>query len=380
MKRKWVYTFVRLKSILTKELVHIRRDFITYGMLILSPLLQVVLFGYIINHDPKYLPTYVIAQDHSIFSRDLIYGLANTKYFDIKNPNVTESEAEQALENGSVLFVLSIPTDFSKDLIQEKQPHVLLEVDGADPAAVSGAIDAAKMVGQTLLDRHLIGPLEYLKNVKPPFFLDIQIKYNPGLIIQYHTLPGLLVVIISITLPLIAALSLTREYESGSIESLLITPVKPTDIIIGKIVPLIVLGYILVITVVLLSYFLFNVPFKGSVPLYLLLAFPFILANIGVGLIASTVSRTQLRAANVTNTYVLPATLLSGFLFPFYGMPYWAQVLGNIFPPAHFLRITSNIFLKGAPLTALWSDIWPILVFALIMFFIAIRNYRKRLD
>ena len=284
------------------------------------------------------------------------------------------------LRSGKAQFVITIPPHFSSDIIRNKHPRVLVEGDATDPVAVGNAFNAANAIADRVLNNDLKGPLAALKNKEPLFYVDTHAVYNPAAFAQYHTVPGLLSTILAVTLVMLTAISITTEYERGTMEMLLITPITQLEVILGKIIPNVMLGYILFTLTILLSIYGFNVPFYGSFVLLAVCAIPYIMANLSIGLAISTVSRTQLRAANLANTYVLPALLLSGFMFPFNAMPNWAQWIGELLPTTHFMRITSAIMLKKASFLEIWSELWPIILFTVLVVSFSIKNYRKTLD
>jgi ABC-2 type transport system permease protein len=374
------YPFLRFWSMLKKESIIIRRDFITYAFLIIVPFSEVVLFGYIMNTDPKNLPTIVVAHDSSPFVNNLIYGFKNTGYYNIKDIIKDDQEAERLMHEGKAQFIITIPPDFTHNLLRNNHPHILIEGDATDPIAIGGAFSAAKAMTENILNRDLKGNLANLINKPNNIIIDTHAKYNPAVISQYHTLPGLLATILSLSLIMLTAISITSEYEYGTLEMLLTTPVKPIEVILGKIIPNIVLGYILFLLTLATSVYLFHVPFYGSLLLLCAATFPYLICNLGIGIAVSTLSRTQFRAANIANTYILPAILLSGFMFPFYAMPIWAQWIGNILPPTHYLRLTSNIMLKDAGFIAIWPDLWPILLFTIVIVSFSLKYYRRTLD
>ncbi len=377
---KFQYAVLRFWAMLKKELIEIKRDYATYCFLILVPFLQVVLFGSIINTSAKNLPTAIVAFDKSPLVNTLIQGFKTTGYFKILKISQDAHLAEKWLKSGKVLFVITIPNQFSRDIIRNKHPHILVEGDATDPVAVGNAFNAANSIAKSVLDRDLVGPLSHLRDQEPLFYVDTHGVYNSAIIAQYHTIPGLLSVILAITLVMLTAISITAEYECGTMEMLLISPISQLEVILGKIIPHVILGYILFAFTVLLCIYGYHVPFYGNITLLVICAAPYIMANLGIGLAISTVSRSLLRAANVANAYVLPAMLLCGFMFPFYGMPIWAQWLGELFPTTHFMRITTAIMLKGATFMDVWPDLWPIILFTVLIVLFSIINYRKTLD
>lgn len=373
-------SYLRFFAIFKKEFIQIKRDYITYLFIIGMPFIQVVLFGNIIDTDAKNLPTVIVAQDNSPFTNSLIQGFKNTEYFKIIEIKKVAANTEQMLKSGEAQFVITIPYHFAEDIIKNKHPHILVEGDATDPVAIGNAFNAANSMAQNILDRDLLGPLSILKNQEPLFHVDTHPLYNAATLAQYHTIPGLLVTILTITLAMMMALSITSEFEQGTLEMLLITPIHSMEVILGKLIPNLLLGYLLFFLTIGLSISMFHVPFLGSMTLLMLCALPYIIANLSIGVAISAISKSQLEAANMANAYVLPAILLSGFMFPFYAMPTWAQWIGNLLPPSHFLRITSNIMLKEATFIEIWPDLWPILSFFVCIVCISFRFYRTTLD
>lgn len=373
-------SFLRFWAIFKKEFIQIKRDYVTYIFLIGIPFIQVVLFGHIVNTDAKNLPTVILAQDHSPFTNSLIQGFKNTGYFNIIKITQDVKQSEHMIRSGAAQFIITIPNHFGEDIIKNKHPHLLVEGDATDPVVIGNAFNAATTVSKNILDRDLQGPLGVLKSHAPLFQVDTHALYNPGVLAQYHTIPGLLVTILTASLAMMMALSITTEFERGTLEMLLITPINSLEVIMGKIVPNLILGYILFFLMIALSLWMFHVPFVGSKLLLICCALPYIIVNLTIGIAISTVSKSQLQAANMVNAYVLPSMLLSGFMFPFYAMPHWAQMLGDLLPPTHFLRITTEIMVKGSTFSEIWPDLWPILVFLMGIVFISFKYYRKTLD
>ncbi|STX28742.1 ABC transporter permease [Legionella beliardensis] len=371
---------LRFFAIQKKEFIVMMREKRTYFFLVLIPLIQVVLFGFIINSDAKNLPTVVVTQDTSPFVNSIVHSFINSGYFKILPFSGNAKEAENLMAAGKVKFIIYIPEHFSRDLVNNKQPHLLLEGDASDPMVVGNAFAAANIIASEALNRDAVGHLSYLASKEPSFIIDRHAKYNPAAKAQFHTLPGLLASITTISLTMLTAISIISEYEAGNMEMLLISPIHPLEVIFGKIFPNLILGYILFYLILIITRWLFHVPFHGSLLLLSIVVFPFFIANLGIGIITSAISKTQFQAANIASTYALPAILFSGFMFPFAAMPYWAQWLGNLLPPTYFLRITSNIMLKDANLKAIWPDFWPILLFACIVIVVGDRLYRQTLD
>ncbi len=374
------FNWRRFWAVVAKEFIQMRRDRLTFAMMIGIPLVQLILFGYAINSDPKHLPTAVYSADNSVFSRTIVWGLHNSSYFDITREAKNEAEIQRLLAQGTVQFAVHIPVDFSRKLLRGERPDLLLEADATDPSAVGYAIAAINLLTTTVLDRDLTGPLAKLRGTSPPVNLVAHQHYNPENITQYNIVPGLMGVMLTMTMIIITALAITRERERGTMENLLSTPARPGEVMIGKIVPYITVGYIQVFLILLASKFLFNVPIVGSVPLLLVLTFFFIVANLAVGITFSTIAKNQLQAVQMAFFFFLPSLLLSGYMFPFRGMPGWAQDIGEVLPLTHFLRVVRGILLKGNGFAEIAPDLWPIALFLVVMLAIGIKRYRQTLD
>jgi ABC-2 type transport system permease protein len=374
------FNWQRFWAIVAKEFIQMRRDRLTFGMMVGIPMLQLILFGYAINSDPKHLPTAIYSADNSIFSRTLVWALRNSSYFDMTRMVQTEDEAERLLARGQAQFVVEIPVDFSRNLLRGDKPDVLIEADATDPTAVGYAIAAVNALGATALNRDLTGPLAKLRVSPAPFNLVIHQRYNPENITQYNIVPGLMGVMLTMTMIIITGLAITRERERGTMENLLSTPVHPGEVIVGKIVPYIGVGYVQVFLIILAARFLFDVPMIGSIPLLLVMTFLFIVANLAVGITFSTIAKNQLQAVQMAFFFFLPSLLLSGYMFPFRGMPGWAQDVGECLPLTHYLRVVRGILLKENGLVEIAPDLWPIALFLVIVLAIGIKRYRQTLD
>jgi len=370
----------RLWAVIVKEFIQMKRDRITLGMLIIIPLMQLILFGYAINSNPKNLPTVVLDADHTYLSRTFLQGMRNTDYFALKPLTTSEKEADHLMKIGKTMFIISIPAGFSHDLIRGEHPDILLTADATESMAAANAIGAANMLTTQVFTRDFDGSLSYLKQTPPPFNLRIHAKYNPELITQYNIVPGLMGVILTMTMVIITALAITREYERGTMENLLATPVRPLEVMLGKVIPYIIVGYIQAILIIAAAFYMFHVPIEGSLILLFIAALPFIAANLSIGITFSTLTDNQLQATQMSFFFFLPSILLSGFMFPFFGMPKWAQYIGSILPLTYFLRITRGIMLKGNGFTSTWPNIWPIIIFMVIALFIGVKRYRQTLD
>jgi ABC-2 type transport system permease protein len=377
---RYSFSIARFCAMVAKEFVQMRRDRLTFAMMIGIPFLQLILFGYAINSDPKHLPTAVLCADNGVFARTLVYAIRNSDYFNVIKQISHESEAERLLAEGDVQFVLTIPEDFSRRLTRGERPNLVVEADATDPVATGNALATIDSLSQQALDRDLKGNLQRLRATLGPIDLRIHRKYNPEGITSYNIVPGLLGVVLTMTLILATGLAITRERERGTMENLLATPVRPFEVMLGKLVPYIIVGYVQVALILTAARWLFQVPIFGSVPLLLVVALVFIAANLAVGLMFSTLARNQLQAMQMTFFFFLPSILLSGFMFPFRGMPEWAQAIGNCLPLTHFLRIVRGILLKGNGIVEIAPEIWPIALFLVVVVLLGLKRYRKTLD
>jgi len=374
------FNFQRFWAIVVKEFIQMRRDRLTFAMMIGVPMMQLILFGFAINSNPKHLPTAVYAADNSPFSRTLIWGLRNSSYFDLTHEAHSAAEINTMLAENEVQFAITIPVDFSRQLVRGEKPDLLLEADATDPAAVGFAMAAVNQLASSVINRDLTGPLARLRVGTPPFNIVTHQHYNPESISQYNIVPGLMGVMLTMTMVMITALAITRERERGTMENLLSTPAHPGEVLIGKIIPYILVGYVQITLILVAAKLVFGVPMVGSVPLLLVLALLFIVANLAVGITFSTVAKNQLQAMQMAMFFFLPSLLLSGYMFPFRGMPQWAQHVGECLPLTHFLRVVRGILLKGNGFAECAPDLWPIALFLVVMLTLGIKRYRQTLD
>lgn len=357
-----------------------RRDRVTFGMMVGIPLMQLMLFGFAINSDPRHLPTAIRSADDGPFTRTLVAAMQHSEYFKIVRTTTSEAETQRLLRLGEVQFVVNIPVDFSRQLLRGERPAILVEADATDPAAVGPAITALRAIADTVLDRDLKGPLTALRSVGGPIELRMHAHYNPENITQYNVVPGLLGVVLTMTMVVITALAITRERERGTMENLLATPVRPFEVMLGKIIPYIVVGYIQLTLILLAARYIFHVPLVGSLTLLYVVSFLFIAANLAMGITFSTLAKNQLQAVQMAFFFFLPSILLSGFMFPFRGMPEWAQWIGTCLPNTHFLRIVRGILLKGNGWFEIMPELWPLLLFLTVAMTIGVKRYRQTLD
>lgn len=376
----WEISWIRLKAMIAKEFIQMRRDRLTFALMIGLPCIQLILFGFAINTNPKYLPTAVVSADYSPLTRAFVSALRNTQYFQIKYPNVNIPQAEKLLARGAVQFVVEIPVNFSRELIRGNRPDLLVIADATDPVATGNATAALGNLVNTVFNRELSRGLSNLIPAPPAFNLVVHQRYNPEALSQYNIVPGLMGVVLTMTMVMITGLAITRERERGTMESLLATPVRPIEVMIGKIVPYIMVGYVQQLLIILAGIVIFRVPHDGSLLLLLIATLPFIFANLAVGLTFSTIAKNQLQAVQMTFFFFLPSILLSGFMFPFHGMPQWAQIIGNCLPLTHFLNIVRGILLKGNHISDFYSQLWPLFLFIFIVMSIAVLRYKETLD
>ncbi|MEJ2314589.1 MAG: ABC transporter permease [Nitrospirota bacterium] len=374
------FSFSRFLSVVIKEFIQMKRDRLTFIMMIGIPVMQLVLFGYAINFDPKDLPVAIVSADESAFSRDIVSAMRNSGYFRVTQTARSEEEARRLLEFGKVQFVLSVPEGFSRELLRGEHPDILLEADATDPVATGSAIATINTIAQRVLDRDLKGPVGRLSAGGAPFELRIHKKYNPEGITKYNIVPGLMGIVLTLTMVLITGVAITREVERGTMENLLSTPVRPSEVITGKIIPYIIVGYIQAAFILLASHFLFRIPMMGSYSVLLLTSLVFIVANLSMGITFSTFARNQMQAMQMAFFFFLPSLMLSGFMFPFRGMPVWAQWIGSLLPLTHYLRLVRGILLKGNDLMEVTAHLWPIALFMVVALVVAVKRYRGTLD
>lgn len=376
LERFATFSFARWLGILLKEFIQLKRDRLTFGMIIGIPIIQLLLFGFAINSDPKHLPTAVVMADPGPFARSYVAAMANSEYFRIVG-SIDARQADRLLDEGEVQFVVTFPAGFHRDLVRGKAPTLLVEADATDPMAAAGAIAVLNRLGQEVfapdlpgLERPAAGPME----------LRVHRRYNPEGVTAYNVVPGLLGVILTMTMVLMTGLAMTRERERGTFENLLATPATPLEVMTGKIVPYILIGLIQVTIILLAARWIFDVPMQGSLVLLYGVVLLFICANLTLGITFSSLARNQLQAMQMTFFFFLPSMLLSGFMFPFRGMPEWAQAVGSVLPLTHFLLLVRGILLKGNGLELLWPQIWPILLFTGAVLAVGLKTFRRTLD
>ena len=369
----------RVLAVLAKEFIQLTRDRLTYAMLLGVPVVQLLLFGYAINTDPKQLPTAVLVQENSVFARSALSAIRNSGYFDIVAQVRTPAEIDTLVRQGEVQFAVTIPGDFSRRVVRGDKAQLLVEADASDPAATGGAVAALATLPAKALRHDLVGSLAP-DATPPPFEVVVHRRYNPENITAHNIVPGLLGVILSMTLVMMTALGVTREQERGTNESLLATPVQPLEVMVGKLAPYVVVGLVQTVVVLTLARLLFDVPMRGGWLGLGVGVMLFIIGSLSLGFLISTVARTQLQAMQLSFFYMLPSILLSGFMFPFRGMPDWTQALGTIIPVTHFLRVVRGALLKGQSFADMGPSLLALGIFVCAVAALALARYRTTLD
>lgn len=370
----------RFAAVLVKEFIQMRRDRVTFGMMIGVPVMQLLLFGYAINTDPKHLVTYVEMADTGPVSRAIVEGMRQSDYFDFQGIVTSPAEGDRLLRDGGANFVLVIPEGFERDVVRGLSPELLLSADASDPAAVGGPASAIKSIADTAMKDVLTGPLAYAAPGPAPFSVTVHRQFNAEGRTATNIVPGLLAIILSMTLTLITSVAIVRESERGTMETLIATPVRSIEVMLGKIVPYVFVGYIQTLIFLIAGKFLFDVPFLGSPAAFFLGFNLYVVVNLALGFLISTLARTQMQAMQISFFTILPSILLSGFMFPFAGMPGWAQALGTAIPATHFLRLVRKVMLKGGTMPDIAPDMGALALIMAVIVVLALLRYRQTLD
>jgi ABC-2 type transport system permease protein len=374
------FSFARLWAMVVKEFIQLRRDRMTFAMIFGIPIMQIFLFGYVIDSDPRHMPSAVHLADDGPYGRALMAGLQNSTYYNFTHTIHSGEEGHRLLARGKVQFVVTIPPEFTRELLRGNRPAVLVEADASDPTATGGGLNAISGVISTVMQEELKGPLARLAPKPSPIDVRVHALHNPEALTSYNIVPGLMGVVLTLTLVMITALAITRERERGTMENLLAMPLRPAEVLIGKITLYIIIGYIQIGVILAAARYAFQVPVNGDLQTLLASSLLFIAANLAMGITFSTVAKNQLQAMQMAMFIFLPSILLSGFMFPFRGMPGWAQWLGEVLPITHFIRIVRGVMLKGLGFADLGHEFWPIAAFAIVMMTIGIKRYRQTLD
>jgi ABC-2 type transport system permease protein len=370
----------RIGAVLGKEFIQMRRDRLTFGMMLGIPIVQLLLFGFAISTDPKGLPAAVLDLSHDRFSRAVIASFENTDYYRFIHVPTTAAAAERLMARGDITFLLTSPSDLGRRALRGERPQILVEADASDPAAASGAVGTLGQVASRALQRELGKEAVASEQRDQELEIVVHRRYNPEGITQYNIVPGLLGVILQMTMVMMTAIALTREVERGTMENLLAMPLQPVEIMTGKIAPYIGIGAVQVMVILTVAKLLFDVPFIGSLTLLLVSILIYIIALVLLGYSFSTLARSQMQAMQLTFFFFLPSILLSGFMFPFSGMPRWAQAIGEVLPLTHFLRIVRGIMLKGAGLSDIGRELFVLFLFVITFAGLALMRFRRTLD
>jgi ABC-2 type transport system permease protein len=366
----------RSYAMVVKEFIQLKRDRVSFAMIVMIPVMQLLLFGYAINTTPRHLPTAVLLQEDSDLARSVLKALENTAYFRFTREVRDVAEFDNLLLSGKVLFGVEIPRGFERAVRRGEHPALLVAADATDPVAAGSAMSALSVVVQTALAHDLqTGDPPSL-----PFEIRAHARYNPAGSSRLNIVPGLVGTILTMTMLIFTALSVTREVERGTMESLLAMPIKPVEVMFGKIIPYVLVGFIQASLIISIGVLLFGVPVLGSMLLLALLTTLFITTNLSIGYTFSTIVQNQLQAMQLSMMFFLPSILLSGFMFPFAGMPVWAQYIGEGLPLTHYVRIVRAIMLKGATLQHLQYDTIVLFALMLLAMMIAVTRFRRTLD
>ena len=374
------FSMGRFLAVLIKEFIQMRRDRVTFVMMIGLPIVQLMLFGFAINADPRHLPTLIEVNDSGPLSRAIISGMAHSTYFDFRGPVAGVAAGEDALRLGTANFVVIIPQNFERDVVRGRAPSLLVAADASDPSAVGGAAAALNGIVQTAIGEVLTGPLQGLAGAPAPFSVTVHREYNPEGKTSTNIVPGLLAIILSMTMVMITAVAIVKETERGTMEMLIATPVRPLEVMLGKILPYVFVGYVQTLVFIIAARLGFDVPFEGSILAFFMGFNLFIVVNLALGFLISTAARNQMQAMQLSFFTILPSILLSGFMFPFAGMPGWAQFIGTAVPATHFLRIVRKVMLKGGEVSDIIGEMTALGIILVVISAIAMLRYRQTLD
>jgi ABC-2 type transport system permease protein len=370
----------RVRAMFLKELVQMRRDRLTFAMMIMLPIVQLILFGFAINNDPRHLPTAVELREDGPLVRSFLSSLRASSFVEIVAVTHHAEEGEALMRSGKISFLIVIPEGFERRVVRQERPQILIAADASDPVASSGVLSSVSEIARRSFAPDLDGPLSFLASPPPPYEIIMHRRYNPAGLTSVNIVPGLLGVILTMTMVLITSIALTRETERGTMEMLLATPLRPLEVMIGKVAPYIGVGAVQTVIVLIAARVLFDIPFTGSWVAFALAVALFITVNLMLGYLISAAARTQMQAMQLTFMFFLPSILLSGFMFPFRAMPDWAQALSEALPLTHFIRIVRQTILKEADLADVFGNIWPLLAILIVLSTLALARFRRTLD
>ncbi|HEY9010463.1 MAG TPA: ABC transporter permease [Devosia sp.] len=374
------FSLRRFGAVLYKEFIQMRRDRVTFGMMIGLPIVQLMLFGFAINADPRHLPTLVEMGDNGPLTRAVISGMEQSGYFDFRGAVMGAAAGEEALRRGEANFVVVIPPDFERDVIRGQRPEILIAADASDPSAVGGATGALSGIVNVAIRETLQGPLASTAGTPAAFSVVVHREYNPEGKTSTNIVPGLLAIILSMTMVMITAVAIVKESERGTMEMLIATPARPMEVMLGKILPYVFVGYVQAVVFLLAASVVFGVPFEGSWLAFFIGFNLYIIVNLALGFLISTVARSQMQAMQLSFFTILPSILLSGFMFPFAGMPGWAQFLGTGVPATHFLRVVRAVMLKGGDVADVGNEFLALGIILVVISLVAMLRYRQTLD
>lgn len=371
------FSLRRLWALLAKEWIQVRRDPTTLRLIITLPIMQLLVFGYALNANPRDLPTAVLSSEMGRYERTILSALTNSGYYDVK-ALTDEKQAEAGLAEGKYLFVINFPPGFSRAVDRGETPDILVDADGTDPTAIGGATGALNALTQVL--KRDLPPNMNATSPTQPFRFVVHNRYNPEQLTVFNVVPGLICIVLMMSTLLLTTLAITRERERGTMENLLAMPVRPVEVMLAKMIPYVGIGYLQVVIILLVSWILFDLPVRGSVPLLLLVLGVFIAANLALGIVFSTMGANQMQATQMAQFTIMPMLMLSGFLYPFRGMPHWAQYIGETLPTTHAIRMVRGLLLKGNGIEEVLPDLWPIALFMVVAIALAVHFYRETLD
>ncbi len=374
-----LFSLRRFGAVLYKEFIQMRRDRLTFGMMVGLPIIQLFLFGFAINSDPRHLPALVEVNDDGPLTRAVISAMQNSTYFDFRGAVSGVGEGEEALRRGDANFVVVIPQNFERDVLRGQRPELLIAADASDPSATGGAVSALSGIFNVAIAETLTGPLAR-PSAQAPFSVAVHREYNPEGRTSTNIVPGLLAIILSMTMVMITAIAIVKETERGTMEMLIATPVRPLEVMLGKIVPYVFVGYVQTVVFLAAARLVFGIPFDGSFWAFFAGFNLFVVVNLALGFLISTVARSQMQAMQLSFFTILPSVLLSGFMFPFAGMPGWAQAIGEAVPATQFLRVVRKVMLKGGDLADVTSELWALTAILIVISAVAMLRYRQTLD
>lgn len=372
--------FGRLQALIIKEFIQVLRDRITLAILIFMPFAQLLIFGFAINTDVKHLATAILDQSRTQESREMINSFTASNYFDIKLYAKNIPEVNRAVESGRVKAALVFPPDYAQRLRSGRQAQVQVIVDATDNMSASSALAAAQTLGILKSQEIMAGQFRRMGLIIPPQAIDMRIRpwYNPDFITSWYIVPGIMGLLLTLTLVTMMAMAIVRESEQGTLEQLLVTPMQIWELLLSKILPYIVIGYIQAIASVIVGIFIFDMPFLGSITLFFFLTFFYVVANLSLGIMISTFAQNQMQALQMSVFILLPSILLSGFVFPIEAMPFGFRMLGECFPITYYIRLARQIILKGGGIEYVWKDTLALCAYIAVMFTTSIAMFKKR--